>query len=92
MVDDACHWIDSHKDKPFLMWFSIAEPHNPYQVCEPYYSMFPPESLPEMGSSAKDLNTKGEEYQLLAEMMAQGMSDIGKICSAYVQIITECCV
>ena len=54
--------------------------------------MFPPESLPEMGSSAKDLNTKGEEYQLLAEMMAQGMSDIGKICSAYVQIITECCV
>lgn len=25
-----------------------------------------------MGSSAKDLNTKGEEYQLLAEMMAQG--------------------
>lgn len=40
MVDDACHWIDSHKDKPFLMWFSIAEPHNPYQVCEPYYSMF----------------------------------------------------
>lgn len=72
MVDDACHWIDSHKDKPFLMWFSIAEPHNPYQVCEPYYSMFPPESLPEMGSSAKDLNTKGEEYQLLAEMMAQG--------------------
>ena len=41
-------------------------------MCEPYYSMFPPESLPEMGSSAKDLNTKGEEYQLLAEMMAQG--------------------
>ncbi len=75
MVDDACHWIDSHKDKPFLMWFSIAEPHNPYQVCEPYYSMFPPESLPEMGSSAKDLNTKGEEYQLLAEMMAPFQND-----------------
>lgn len=72
MVDDACDWIDSHQDKPFLMWFSIAEPHNPYQVCEPYYSMFPPESLPEMRSSAQDLKTKGEKYELLAEMMAQG--------------------
>lgn len=72
MVDDASQWIDSQDDKPFLMWFSIAEPHNPYQVCEPYYSMFPPESLPQMRSSAKDLPTKGEEYQLLAEMMEQG--------------------
>lgn len=72
MVDDACNWIDSHKNKPFLMWFSISEPHNPYQVCEPYYSMFPPEKLPEMRSSFKDLKTKGEEYQLLADMMAQG--------------------
>lgn len=72
MVDDASQWIDSQGEKPFLMWFSIAEPHNPYQVCEPYYSMFPPESLPQMGSSAKDQETKGAEYQLLAEMMGQG--------------------
>lgn len=72
MVDDASNWIGEHQDKPFLMWFSIAEPHNPYQTCEPYYSMFPPESLPKMGSSAKDLKTKGAEYQLLAEMMGEG--------------------
>ncbi|MDR2954828.1 MAG: sulfatase-like hydrolase/transferase [Prevotella sp.] len=72
MVDDASKWIDSVSTKPFLMWFSIAEPHNPYQTCEPYYSMFPPGILPEMGSSAKDLKTKGEEYELLAEMMEQG--------------------
>ena len=31
-----------------VVFISIDEPHNPYQVCEPYYSMFPPESLPEM--------------------------------------------
>ena len=72
MVEDASKWIDSHKDKPFLMWFSMAEPHNPYQVCEPYYSLFPPETLPKMGSSEKDLPTKGKEYILLSEMMAQG--------------------
>ncbi|WP_288205420.1 sulfatase-like hydrolase/transferase [uncultured Parabacteroides sp.] len=72
MVDDASQWIDSLDGKPFLMWFSMAEPHNPYQICEPYYSMFPPESLPPLKSSAKDRKAKGEEYELLAEMMAQG--------------------
>jgi len=72
MVDDASQWIGTVTDKPFLMWFSMAEPHNPYQTCEPYYSMFPPESLPPMRSSAADLKTKGEEYELLAEMMGQG--------------------
>ncbi|SEA03698.1 Arylsulfatase A [Porphyromonadaceae bacterium KH3R12] len=72
MVDDATQWIGSLSDKPFLIWFSIAEPHNPYQTCEPYYSMFPPESLPLMRSSADDMKIKGEEYLLLSEMMAQG--------------------
>lgn len=72
MVDDASHWIDTLADRPFLMWFSIAEPHNPYQTCEPYYSMFPPESLPQMRSSAEDMKVKGDEYLLLSEMMAQG--------------------
>lgn len=72
MVDDATGWISTITDQPFLMWFSIPEPHNPYQTCEPYYSMFPPESLPPLQSSAKDRIKKGEEYELLAEMMEQG--------------------
>ncbi len=72
MVDDACQFIDSVSGKPFLMWFSMPEPHNPYQVCEPYFSMFPPESLPALRSTASDMKTKGKEYELLSEMMAQG--------------------
>lgn len=72
MVDDASRWIDSVSDKPFLMWFSIAEPHNPYQTCEPYYSMFLPESLPQMKSSTENIEIKGDEYVLLSEMMEQG--------------------
>ena len=72
MVDDASAWIESLDKAPFLMWFSIAEPHNPYQTCEPYYSMFPPGSLPQMRSSAKDRSVKGTEYELLAEMMSMG--------------------
>ncbi|GHU98789.1 sulfatase [Bacteroidia bacterium] len=72
MVDDASRWIGSLDGAPFLMWFSVPEPHNPYQTCEPYYSMFPPESLPRLHSSAADRAIKGERYQLLSEMMAMG--------------------
>lgn len=72
MVDDASNWINSLKGEPFVMWFSMPEPHNPYQVCEPYFSMFPPEVLPKLLSSAEDRKKKGAEYELLAEMMEQG--------------------
>ena len=69
MVDDALAWIGSGGDKPFMMWLSFPEPHNPYQVSEPYYSMFPPEKLPPMRTDIRDLAVKGPEYELLHEMM-----------------------
>ena len=75
MVGDAVQWIETLGDVPFMMWFSIPEPHNPYQVCEPYYSMFPPEVLPSPRTTAADLATKGAEYEHLAEMMAIGHTE-----------------
>lgn len=72
MVDDALAWIGNGDDKPFMMWFSFPEPHNPYQVSEPYYSMFPPEKLPPMRTDIRDLAVKGPEYELLHEMMSLG--------------------
>lgn len=72
MVSDASRWISSLGDEPFLMWFSMPEPHNPYQTCEPYYSMFPPEKLPKMRTAAADRATKGAEYELLDRMMTMG--------------------
>ena len=72
MVDDALQWIGGDDDKPFMMWLSFPEPHNPYQVSEPYYSMFPPEKLPPVRTGLKDLAVKGPEYELLHEMMSLG--------------------
>ena len=46
IVSKAQRWLDSPSDQPFLLWLSFPEPHNPYQVPEPYFSLFPPESLP----------------------------------------------
>ncbi|NIV28956.1 MAG: sulfatase-like hydrolase/transferase, partial [Anaerolineae bacterium] len=45
-VSDAQEWVRSIKGRPFFIWLSFAEPHSPYQVPEPYFSLFPPETLP----------------------------------------------
>lgn len=71
MVDEATEWIKDVKDQPFMLWLSFAEPHNPYQTCEPYFSMFR-DKLPSLQTSAKDRRIKGERYETLAEMMELG--------------------
>ena len=71
MVNDASKWIANVKSDPFLMWFSISEPHNPYQVCEPYFSMFA-NNLPKITTTSADRKLKGPQYEQLAEMMKLG--------------------
>jgi len=34
-------------DRPSFTFVSFPEPHNPYQVPEPYFSLFPPEEVPD---------------------------------------------
>ncbi|MEN6321997.1 MAG: sulfatase-like hydrolase/transferase [Proteiniphilum sp.] len=71
MVDEATEWIKGVKGKPFMLWLSFAEPHNPYQACEPYFSMFR-DKLPSLQTSATDRRLKGARYETLAEMMELG--------------------
>ena len=66
-VTAATNWIDglAGDDDPFFLWLSFPEPHNPYQVPEPYFSMFPPETLPPTLSNRSALEAKGFKYQWL---------------------------
>jgi arylsulfatase A-like enzyme len=59
LVNRAEEWVESVADRPFLLWLSFPEPHNPYQVPEPYYSMFPPETLPPPLAGEEALAMKG---------------------------------
>ncbi|MHC4562017.1 MAG: sulfatase family protein [Planctomycetota bacterium] len=73
LVDRATEWVrsvreaandaDDDADNRFLLWLSFPEPHNPYQVPEPYYSMFPPESLPPTASDKTALAGKSTKYR-----------------------------
>ena len=71
-VSSALKFIDKVEGKnPFFAWVSFAEPHNPYQVPEPYFDMFPPESLPMNRAGTEALKEKGERFPWLRDVWEQ---------------------
>ncbi len=63
-VTASINWIESLDGaQPFFLWLSFPEPHNPYQAPEPYFSLFPPESLPPNRTDASALAGKSFKYQ-----------------------------
>ena len=40
VTDNAIKFIENIKGN-FCLWYSIPDPHIPFQVCEPYFSMYP---------------------------------------------------
>ncbi len=62
-VSDAQEWVRSIKGRPFFIWLSFAEPHSPYQVPEPYFSLFPPETLPPVRAGREALDEKGFKWR-----------------------------
>ena len=76
-VTAAMNWIGETPDDadPFFLWLSFPEPHNPYQVPEPYFSLFPPESLPPTLSDQSALEAKGFKYQWLRHIGETAFAD-----------------
>ena len=65
-VSSALRFIDScPKGTPWFAWVSFAEPHNPFQVPEPYFDMFPPEALPPVHAGKECLIEKGPRWTWL---------------------------
>lgn len=76
IVTEALDWAKQQKDSPFFLCVSIPEPHTPSQVCDPYYSLFPPEDLPPLRTSRKDLQKKGDKYLALAALEDKACPDL----------------
>jgi len=75
-------WLSQEKaagnTKPFFLYLSIPEPHNPYQVSEPYYSMFPAKDLPQFKAGAGSLASKGNKWLLQQKLFHMGYGDYEK--------------
>ncbi|MEI7729164.1 MAG: sulfatase-like hydrolase/transferase [Verrucomicrobiota bacterium] len=82
--------LDRLKDGPFTLTVSLDPPHPPMLVSEPYYSMYPPASIPVPGS----LNDPRDNSPYFAQK--QGESDsyrnpanIRQMTSIYYGMVTE---
>lgn len=80
IVSDSIGWIDKVKDKdnPFFLYMSIPEPHNPYQVSEPYFSMFSPDKLPPLAAGPEALKAKGKKFTIQKQLEDRGYPDYKK--------------
>lgn len=77
IVSDAREWISSLGGRPFCLWLSFPEPHNPYQAPAPYYSLFPPETLPPVGAGEEALRDRSFKWRYLRRLGEAAYPDYG---------------
>lgn len=75
IVDEALRWVREADERPILLFVSFPEPHNPYQVPEPYFSMFPPETLPSVGVGAEALPDRSFSWRYLRDLGEHAVDD-----------------
>lgn len=72
IVTDALEQVGSRTDdKPVFLWISFPEPHNPYQVPEPYFSMFDEAEVPAPATGAEVARTRGGHWQWLQTLIEE---------------------
>lgn len=77
IVDQSIAWIDQQKDaaQPFAMWVSFPEPHNPYQTCEPYFSMFDGDNYLPPATTVQDGRSKGHRWSAMRDKLEHALGD-----------------
>ncbi len=72
IVRDAISMVDTHDAaQPFFLWLSFPEPHNPYQVPEPYFSLFDEQTMPEPATTAADGAAKGPKWRWMQTLIEE---------------------
>lgn len=71
IVSDAIDQIDPDDDHPSLWWVSFPEPHNPYQVPEPYFSLVPEDEVPPRLTGPESIAGKGAGYRWLRALVEE---------------------
>lgn len=62
LVDETIAWLDRDAG-PSTTWLSFPEPHVPYQVPEPYFSQYTPETVPPPRTGPYDAAAMGLPWQ-----------------------------
>jgi arylsulfatase A-like enzyme len=71
IVSDAIDCVEQNRDRPYFLWLSLPEPHNPYQAPEPYFSTFSPDEMPERVAGPKASVARGGAWQWLRQLQEE---------------------
>ncbi|SDT36466.1 sulfatase-like hydrolase/transferase [Microlunatus soli] len=72
ITSDALAAIDdTEQDRPAFWWVSFPEPHNPYQVPEPYFSLVAEDDVPDRLAGPEAIETKGGKYRWLRTLVEE---------------------
>ena len=69
IVRDAITAVDARDERPFFLWISFPEPHNPYQAPEPYFSLFSEDEVPERVAGPEAAEAKGGSWRWLRRLI-----------------------
>jgi len=72
IVSDAMASLaERDRGMPFFCWVSFPEPHNPYQVPEPYFSLFAEAEIPDRACGPEAAEAKGGAWRWLRELLEE---------------------
>ncbi|UFU03088.1 sulfatase-like hydrolase/transferase [Ruania suaedae] len=73
IVSDAIADLDAaaEREGPQFLWASFPEPHNPFQVPEPYFSLFAEEEIPPRAHGPEAARAKGGHWRWLQELFEE---------------------
>jgi arylsulfatase A-like enzyme len=93
VCDRALEFLEAQRDGagPFFGWISFPDPHTPYQVPEPFASMYDPSQVPMPKTVPGELDTKPLGQALIREF--QGMDhaserEIRQMIATYYGMVT----
>lgn len=81
VMDDAMRWLETVKDRKFLAWVHLYDPHTPYDPPEPYLSRYPRRYLGEIAWTDEvfgRLTTWLEREGLMGRTVVIAMGDHGE--------------
>ena len=79
-------FLAQHDERPFFLWYSIPDPHIPFQTCEPYASMYQLEAIDVPPSMPEEMKRKPRAQQIdHAVMQGDAVDDdtIRRVISLY---------
>ncbi len=75
VAGQTVRFLEAYGDRPFVLWVSFPDPHEPYEVPRRYWEMFPPERILRPPWDPEALERLPERNRVLYRML--GFEDVG---------------